>query len=291
MLDYRYQTFIELCHTKNYTRTAERLNLTQPAVSQHISYLQEHLNTQLVYYENKTVHITEAGYYLYEIIQNINNYTAKSLQEFQLLNKQIYITFGSTQTLAEYILAPLLNDFFDLYPHIKINLYVENTAHLLEKIKTGELDCAFIDGIFDQDIFSSFPFKHDEIVCVCSPKHPAASTQKTWSELFTESIFFREPGSGIFNAFHQLISQQQISLESFKDLTTVGNTNVIKSLIQANQGISFVYRSTVEKELEENTLSLIELPNNTLKFTFNMVSIGDHPKLAPVREYIIKKMM
>lgn len=259
MLDYRYKTFLDLVTTKNYTRTAENLNMTQPTVSQHINYLQDHLDTDLVIYKNGKVNITDSGMHVYYLVKNIDNYIEKNFEIF-IKNRVKTIKFGCTHTISETILAPTLSNFIKKNPEVTLNIFVENTENILRKMELGELECAFIEGEFDIGKFETIALKKEHLIGVCSIDSNFATGKFEIKDLINEPVYLREPGSGIAKAFIKEISHNGISLSSFSKKTIIGSTNLIRDIVKENLGISFLYESNVLEDINKNKLAKIDIP-------------------------------
>src|SRR5690554_3806818 len=108
MIDFRHKTFLHLCRIKNYTKTAKKLHITQPAVSQHILYLEELYGGKLFNYSAKTLTITEKGQRLFDYTQRM---VADSKQIKNIVtnnNKVLTITFGATLSIGEFIMPDIL---------------------------------------------------------------------------------------------------------------------------------------------------------------------------------------
>ena len=128
MLDFRMETFLTVCHYMNFTHAAEALHLTQPAVSQHIRYLEEKYEAPLFYREKKKLSLTPAGELLLctlETMQNDENTLKKRMQES--LSRKKILTFGVTMTIGEYAILPSLASFIKSHPDMDLHIRYGNT--------------------------------------------------------------------------------------------------------------------------------------------------------------------
>ena len=151
MLDFRMETFLAVCQCMNFTRASEQLNITQPAVSQHIRFLEKHYNTKLFRYEGKKLRLTGAG----EILRNASltmMHDEISMQsEMQKSEEAEEIRFGATRTVGDTLMGGILEKYLREYPDADIHMVVENTRELLERLDDGRIDFALVEGFFQEE--------------------------------------------------------------------------------------------------------------------------------------------
>ena len=114
-------------------------------------------------------------------------------------------------------------------------------------MELNKLDFILVEGIFNKDKYGYRLYKKDEFIGICSKNHKFNGKSIKFEELFKEDIIIREEGSGTRGIFEQFLSENSFSLEFFKKKITINNFNLIKELVSANCGISFVYNSVVNK--------------------------------------------
>lgn len=136
MLDPRWNTFLVLCETMNYTRAAERLCLTQPAVTHHIHYLEDHYGCRLFSYEGKVLRLTEAGVKLREYTRSLA-YNSRKVEESMMAPKPLSLRIGASKTIGEFVVAPKVERFLRDYPEASFSLIVDNTQVLLRMLEAG----------------------------------------------------------------------------------------------------------------------------------------------------------
>ena len=123
MLDFRMDTFLSVCHYMNFTHAAEHLNLTQPAVSQHIKYLEQKYDTTLFIRDKKKLVLTPAGEILHSALETMRNdeNTLKKRMKESLEGKKV-LTFGVTMTIGEYPIVPSLAEFIKYHPDVDLHI-------------------------------------------------------------------------------------------------------------------------------------------------------------------------
>lgn len=128
MLDNRLYTFLTLCETRNYTKTAEKLNMTQPAVSQHIKFLEDYYQVVLIAGKGKDFSLTEEGKALQEYAKTLKSNSERILSLLhRIKNRAKPLNFGATLTIGEYMIPPIIHRIFREEPETDISMFVENT--------------------------------------------------------------------------------------------------------------------------------------------------------------------
>ena len=272
ILDYRLTTFITLYKILNYTETAKALHITQPAVSQHIKYLEDYYKTKLFTYENKILTPTHEGesLYLYAIAMKTSADKIKESLELKNLEKPS-LSFGTTLTIGEYTMRDILKKTLIDFKNLKLSMNVSNTKNLLSQLRDGQIDFAILEGHFDKAQYASFPFKSVDFIGVASPKHDFSNKSITFHDLLEENIILREEGSGTRNIFLQILYEQNFTLDSLHHYIEIGNMSIIKDLVLENFGLSFLYKESVEKELNNGSLKALDIHGFDVQREFNFV--------------------
>lgn len=268
MLDYRYNTFIVLVETKSYTKTAKQINFTQPAVTKHIQFIEKELKTSLVIYQNNQLTITSEGIYLYHQIKKIQSEINK-IESF--LIDEISLQIGTSKTIGEFIISDTLSEFNQQFDNPKVSVLVDNTSALLSLLTKRKIDFALISGPISISDFDCEVFLEDNILLVCSNQHPLANRTVSVNKLSTERFLIRESGSGIMEAVLNKFNEHKMDYQDLINKQVVGNINVIKDMVYKNEGISFIYQSSVKKELENKKLSTITIKGFNQKQPFYIV--------------------
>ncbi len=256
MLDAKIETFLRVAELNSFTAAAETLHLTQPAVSQHIHKLETHYGCKLIDSTHKAMHLTNEGNLLYEYL-SLQRANERCFS--QLLHNTIEpLRIGATLSIADYYLPEILiNQMLSSGERIRVT--VGNTAHLLEALRTGELDCAFIEGLFHSALFESHVFCQARFLPVASVKHPLAGKTISLEELQQYPIILREPNSGTREVFENWLHLQNAEAKSFAQVTELGSFVLIKKLIQHSSAVTFVYEAVVKTELEHGKLCALAL--------------------------------
>lgn len=222
MLDNRLKTFLHLCKTMNYTRTGEELHMTQPAVTQHIQYLEEYYNNKLFDYSNRRLELTEAGKMLYSYTIELRASSEKfeeEIRRYKDVSREL--RFGATLTIGEYIMPRLLIKARRDFPDLKISMRVFNTERLLDELESANIDFALVEGHFNKKNYENFLFSDEEFIGIGAGKRYSTSSLSL-EDLYSEELILRERGSGTRKILEQILYEKNLSLDNFKKITEIG---------------------------------------------------------------------
>lgn len=272
MLDFRHETFLALCRIKSYTKTAEALHLTQPAVTQHIKALEAHYGNRLFTYAGKTLTLTEHGELLYSFASTVasdSGILTETLRKKALSGPPL--RFGATLSIGQYIMPDILEQILLSRPHTPVSMLVENTQHLLEKLDRGEIHFALIEGLFNKAAYHTELFAMEPFIGVCSKHSPLANESLSVQDVIQKNLILREKGSGTREIFEHQLEKHNISVESFSKITEIGNMEVIKQLVKRNLGITFLYQAAAKRELAQGEMKQLKIKDLDVCHEFNFV--------------------
>ena len=239
MLDYRVLTFLTLYDEMNYRRTAEKLNMTQPGVTQHIHYLENYYGVKLFEYDGRTLSKTKNAQRLKKYFDSVKAEETDIRESFTPTDT-IHITVGATKTIGEFVIVPEIRAFLQA-PNHNLDLIIDNTENLLHMLEKSQIDFAVIEGVFDKSKYGYHLFKKEAFVGVCAKDHPFAGRTVTLEEVFREDIVVRESQSGTRMLLQNAITDRGFSLDSFHRCSSVNNFSVICDLVAINKAITFAY--------------------------------------------------
>lgn len=271
MLDNRTDTFLAVCQEMSFTKAARRLHISQPAVSQHIQYLETHYGTKLFRFEGKKIYLTDAGTLLKTSFMSLRNNEIYLKEQLAILaTKRNTLRFGATLTVGEYMIAAPLIRYLSSHQDSDISVTVANTTELLEQLNNGKIDFALLEGDFPKSAYCHQTYRQEHFIPVCSSRRPASPKPVSLSALTKECLIIREEGSGTRTIMEQALEDSDLSLKDFANVITIGNMHTIKELVSAGCGITFLYETAVKKELEDGTLRKIEVASPSI---FHEISI------------------
>lgn len=260
MFDYRLETFICVCKHLNYTKASEELNITQPAVSQHIHSLEDSYKVKLFTYDKKRLQLTQEGILLLNAATTMKHDDIHLREKLlQVKNYKNELTFGSTFSVCEYILPQHIANYLLNNPDTNVKMVVANTKQLIERINLGEIDFALIEGNFSKSEFDSLLYSKENYIAVCGNDYKFKNDVISFEDLINEKIILREEGSGTRDIINKFAQEKNIEIDDFVNYIEIGNINTIKYLVKHNLGISFLYEATVKEELKNHELKKIDL--------------------------------
>ncbi len=272
MLDYRHETFLTVAACNSFTKAAEMLHITQPAVSQHIKFLEDLYGCKLFDNANRKTILTPQGELLKEFATTVFS-DAKHLKDniSAVETETMQFSFGATLSVGEYVMPRVLSRMLIKYPELKFHMSVANTQILLERLNHGELDFIVVEGLFDKSEYDSTLFSMEKFVPICSPESKLAKGRKRFSDIIDSRLILRERGSGTREIFENILQKNNYSLHAFDKVIEIGNMAAIKKMVTNNLGISFLFEVAAKKEIDEGSLALIDIVGFSEQREFNFV--------------------
>jgi LysR family transcriptional regulator, low CO2-responsive transcriptional regulator len=242
----------------NYTRAAEELHLSQPAVSMQVKQLEESLGVALFEQLGKRIHLTEAGQELLGYARTIT----QQLDELEgVLNRMKGLGGGrlriSVATTANYFIPTLLGSFSRRYPDVTVSLDVTNRETLLRQLTENTVDLVVMgQPPAEADVVAQV-FMDNPLVVVAPPDHPLAKEKKIpLARIQEETFLVRESGSGTRIAMERFFSERGMRLKTGME---VGSNEAIKQSVQAGLGLGLLSRATIEQELTLKRLVVLDV--------------------------------
>lgn len=287
MIDFRLKTFLDLCETESYTKTAKNVCITQPAVSQHVQFLEKYYQTCLIASTGKQFALTDAGKELYRFAKLLAAESVRLYDKIQYVrDKRHPLRFGATLTIGEYTCPTILAKLIAEMPELEVAMQVNNTEILLNLLKDGQIDFALVEGYFSKDQFEAQIISNEPFIAVCSPMNEYADKSCTLEELCNQALIIREYGSGTRSILEEVLLQKNLSVASFKQHYEIGNMNTIKYLCHQNYGISFMYYEAAKKELKSGELKKIEIRDFSVQHPFSFVYLKNSPDQMQLSNWI-----
>ncbi|MBO4992621.1 MAG: LysR family transcriptional regulator [Firmicutes bacterium] len=254
MLDHRIDTFLTLCDVMNYRETAELLHMSQPAVTQHIQFLERNYQCRLFTYENRHLIKTEAASLLEEYARAMR-YHEEAIQQKLREGGVRQLKIGATKTIGDYVITQQIHRYLSDKDNA-LTLIVDNTEHLLKLLEENQLDFAIVEGYFDKKHFASRCLRHEPFVGICRKGHPFSGREITIDELLTETIIHREEGSGTRAILEQKLQGYNESLDRFRNHICISSFKLILDLVKEGFGVSFVYNVLADSDPQIEKFSI-----------------------------------
>ncbi len=255
MIERNIITFLTLVEEENTVRCAERLHITQPAVTQHIHSLEEEYGIKLFLKEGRRLMLTEKGKEFYKMAHRL--YTLEKQIEFRIKTyPNIPIRFGVTRSINEGVMPYITAEFIEKYPNRPVEMTVQNTKTLLEKLEEGAIDFALIEGNFDHNKYECSPFMDADFVGLCK-KGGKYSNFKSILDVFKAPLILREQGSGSRDIFEKVLAARGYDLSNFGKVYQFESMPVLLELVKNDFGITFAYKQAAKKEIESGEISVM----------------------------------
>lgn len=260
MLDFRMDTFLAVCQYMNYTRAAQELNLTQPGVSQHIRWLEDQYGVKLFHYANKRLTLTQEGEQLRAMALTMKHDTQSLQRTFREPGPLAHrLNMGVTPTVGMYLIPKPLARYHSRYPDSPISVQVSNTQRLCAALDRGELDFAIVEGYFSKRNYDSILYRHEPYLAVCGADYTFAREPRVLSDLLSETLIVREPGSGNREIICRALNRKNLSVEDFRSVIQVGDMNVLKEMLILGCGVGFLYEAAARPQIEQGQLRVVSL--------------------------------
>lgn len=277
--------FLAVAEEGSISRGADRLFISQPAVSKQLAELERSLGTRLFDRLPKGVQLTEAGEVLLGYARRLFALEKEAetvLSELQGLARG-RLAVGASTTIGGYLLPGILAGFHRRYPSIEVHLEIANTDRIQQLLMEGILDEGLTEGFADSPELEAEVFLEDELVAVAAPNHPLLEEGPvTVERLCREPFLLRERGSGTRAIIEQALKERGIVLEP---AMTLGSTEAIKRAVANGVGISIVSGLTLGLEREAGRLTVVELSDLSIRRPFHRLRLRGKQESHAVRAF------
>lgn len=297
MLDFRTETFLTVCEYMNYTKAAEVLNMTQPAISGHIRFLESYYGTKLFSYCNKKLSLTTQGEHLKRSLQTLVHDEIKLKCELSQIKPVKIYRIGATLSIGDSYLPKFLSDYLDTHKDTELSVTVANTATLLKKLEHGLLDIVLSEGYFSKDSYDYKLISEEPLSIFCGINYNT-DTIHNLEDLFSHRLISREQGSGTRAVFEHYLTEQGYCINNFKNKCDFTSLELITQMLTSNQGISILYKCVGINLLNQGKLKEIIIPNFSLTHNFNalwqknsMYSYENEAFVKELKDSLLSKKM
>lgn len=276
-MDQQLLVFVTVVERENFSRAAEELLMTQPAVSQYIRTLEDNYGARLLERTSKYVRLTKPGEIVYHHAKEIiASYRRMDRLIGDLINHASGpLSIGASFTFGEYVLPYIIAKMQKTHPAILPTVTIGNTKDIANYMVEHQLDIGIIEGHSEKDLQMHIEdFAEDFMVIVASPQYQIVSEKKrlTVMDLAEERWILREKGSGTREASDKVFEENGVE----PDFTmTFGSTQAIKEALRAGLGISLLSRWAIQTELDNGDLCLIEVAGLPFTRMFSIVTTSE----------------
>lgn len=272
-MDFRLNVFLSVAHNLNFSRAANELHISQPAISRHIKELEETYKIQFFDRSKGKIRLTPAGEILLKRAEEIAE-KYKCLQEdlnslTGTLSGELRI--GASTTIAQYLLPPLIAQFISIYPDVHLSLLSGNTEQIEQMLEDLKIDIGLIEGYHRKPIFRYTGFQQDELVLVTNMGNKCKD-EISIEELSLLPLLLRETGSGTLEVIEKDLAMHNKKISDMNILMQLGNTESIKLFLENNSSVyAIISIAAIAKELKNKSLKIIDIKGLEMSREFAFV--------------------
>lgn len=288
--NFRLKVFRAVAEHLNFHKAADRLFLTQPAVTLQIKALEGDLGVRLFDRASGRISLTRQGSTLLGYATKMASLAAEAEQEIGCRDGKVSgnLSLGVSTTIAQYVLPRLLGAFLAEYPAVQFSLQSGNTSQIVELLLEGKVAIGLIEGPSRDRGVRCEPFMQDELVLI-APRQFEFDLLSA-GQFVRSNLLLREQGSGSRRTIEKALEKAGVKLKSFKKVINLDSTEAIKSAVEAGLGIGFVSHWAISKELELGTLKVAHVSGVTITRHFALIMrTGPEPQgpAGALREFAL----
>lgn len=288
MIDPKLYSLLRVAETGSFTRAAEALMLTQPAVSHHVHALEEELGVKLFERLHNELHVTREGETVIRCARRMISLDAQLRRDLTSEKRQITsLTIGITHTAESNTIAEALARYVSAHEGVSIKMLTDTLPNLYDKLKTYELDFAIVEGRVNDPDLKYLMLDTDCLVLAVAPDHPLArKPMVTIGELKREKMILRLPDSNTRNLFVSSLESQNLSIDDFNVVLEVNNIATIKDLIRRGFGVSVLAKSACQDEVRKKKMVVLPIENLSMMRENNIVYPSDFAHTDMLRDIV-----
>jgi DNA-binding transcriptional LysR family regulator len=288
VLDVKLDTLLTVASCKNFTKAAEQLSMTQPAVSHHISMLEKEYNAKLFLRGNGDVKPTPEGEIAIRYARRLKALYETMLSEISNEGQRMAkIRIGITHTSESNTITEILAKYGNLHDNVSIMMITDTIKNLYDMIDAYELDIAIVEGRRVSPNLNYLMLDTDCLVCVLCNENPLAKqSMVTINELKREHMILRLPSSATRQLFEATLMGINETIDDFNVTLEVDNISTIKDLIRKGLGISILPQSACMDELRKGKLTALPIENLSMIREMNIVYHKDFSHIDVLKDII-----
>jgi DNA-binding transcriptional LysR family regulator len=250
--------FCAVVEKRSFSQAAERLGVTQPAVSLQVRALEQRLGQRLLDRSGRRVEPTEAGRRLYRGAQRLLQLEEQVLDDVASADEGRLtgtLEIGASTGPGAHLVPLLLCEFQRANPDVRVELSVSDTQTVIERVAAREIELGVVGAHRRHRSLDFEPLARDEIVLAVPPHHPAADGELSLDELGQETLISMQAGAGVRDVVEDELRRAGIRLRGFESKLELGLQESVKSAVAAGYGVAFISRTAIEGELAAGTLA------------------------------------
>ena len=283
MLDPKIYTLLKLEELGSYTRTAQALSLTQPAVSHHVRMLEEEYGIQIFVRAGRDLKPTADGALLLKYAHRAAAVAEQARQALRDSLEQIQrLTIGITPTASDLLAPQVLAAYLNAHTTLCVEVVRNTIKNIDTMLRFYELDFAIIDGVMPGDRYDSILLGTDYLCLIVSPQHPfAARASVTLDALAQEKLVLRPRGTGTRDLFEGYLLSHGRTVQDYRVVMEIDSVSAIKEVVASGLGVSVISHNVCREEEKSGKLAVVPLENCRMVRQLSLVFPQDfaHPQL------------
>ena len=289
MFDFRLQVFHAVARRLSFTKAAQELYITQPAVTKHIQEIENHFKVKLFERNGNKINLTAAGETLLQHTDQL--FIIYGNLEFELnafaKRHSGKLRIGASTTVAQYVLPALLAAFHKKFPDIEVSLSINNTEEIEKTLINKNIDLGVIEGQSKNNLFKYTEFVKDQLVLVAAINNPVAKIPFIKpNDLLQIPLLLREPGSGTLEVLAHALKPFKIKIAQLKLEMQLGSTESMKLYLANSAAMAFLSIHSILKEMQNKECCMIEVEG--LKIERNFFFIQGHGESETLPDLFMK---
>ncbi len=284
------KAFYFAANCSSITLAAEKLFITQPAVSMQVKALEMHYGVQLFVRRKKKLELTEAGDHLYHIAKKIFELVEEAERILEVAGERSpqILKIGSTRTLVRYLFARYISKFQKAFPRIHLQVAEGSSRDMVQSVLRKENDLAIIGRVQYDDRLKVIPFFEDDLVLMVAPGHPLCKKSAVSIEdLKGENLILREKGSGTRELVERVLEETSLVTSAFMES---GNVDFIKELVRIGDGITLLAGMGADEDVNRGDLKILPLKEGGFRLKIDIVYSKDR-ELSSIEEAFLKVLL
>lgn len=293
MIDIRLKVFQSVALNLSFSRAAQELYISQPAVSKHIGELEKAYNCRLFERMGGRIALTASGHLLLSHVDNIMKAYQKLDYDMNALQQKAMgeLRIGASTTISQYVMPEVIAKFREQYPDIHIVMLSGNSKEVEKALMDNRIDLGMVEGVLRQPQLKYTPFLDDQLVPIVSCKGALAKLNSlSLDELKKIPLVIREMGSGTLDVMGRALSKHHVALADLNIEMNLGTTEGIKHYVEHSACMGIVSTRSVVAELANGTLKTLKIDGVEMGRQLMMVEKqGEATRVQQkFKDYIIK---
>jgi len=281
--------FCTVVERRSFSQAAERLGVTQPAVSLQIRALEKRIGTRLLDRSGRRVEPTEAGWHLYRGAQRMLALEDQLVSELAATGEGEIagdLVLGASTGPAAIVVPVLLGEFQREHPDVRVFLTVSDTHTVIERVADRELELGIVGASRRHRGVRFEPFFSDQVILACPPGHRFAGRTVTLDELREETLILMQEGAGVRQIVEDALRRLGVRLRDLDVRLELGLQESVRRAVEAGFGVTFISRTAVESELADGRLAEARVEGLDATRVISLASAAGRTRTRVAEEFV-----